>query len=128
MKKAFCLLGIDIFLQDVPNAVITDCDIQTACTCLEEMEQTFQFSNARRKVHYFRAKAKIYFINEEMQKCVECLQNAIETCTKGEFVREKENLEKISSFVMSNHFTDESGYGTCLYSREPVQHDELESN
>lgn len=129
VKKAFCHLGIDIFLKDIPNAVITDCDMQSACTCLEEMERTFQFSNARRKIHYFRAKSKIYLINEEMQKCVECLEKAIEICTKGDFIREKEHLEQIHSFVMSNHFADESGYGTYDgFSREPVQHDELEPN
>ena len=93
IKNAYCHLGIDAIGNDVVGADIEAKDTAKAAYWLNELERILEDLDIRRKMHFYRAKAKLHSLKFEQRIADGYLQQALELASRGGFLADLKVIE-----------------------------------
>ncbi|KAK3090103.1 hypothetical protein FSP39_009218 [Pinctada imbricata] len=126
IKKAYCYLGLDSFGRDILGVTISDYDLEMAGDCLNMFEKIESSSDIRRKMHLFRARAKLHTIKEE--KCIAdgYVKQALALAQEGKFLADIQVLENC---IHQEQHSKQDVHSRARFQfseriRQPSEHDE----
>lgn len=101
-KKTCCYLGLNSDGKPIEGAVVSEEDLDRAKDCLQEAEQLDSVMDIRRRMHFYRARAKYHNHQKNYKISVGFLEEALELAKMGSFHHdEKILIQQCSSFSRS---------------------------